>query len=106
MRYTRDFRDNTLTETEILSAGFHLAGLSGLGNSFFLTIETKEGELTAHLWKDKVYYRYHLYESTWPKNPRLRDSGSLTNWDDLTALVDLMMEQQKPVLLKPAEIRA
>lgn len=86
---TRQSEDNKVTDNDIIALGFSVAGLAGLGDSYHYSKGDEENHLLIQIWNDRYVYKYAMYYDSWPANSKRVDSGTVTTYEDLMALISL-----------------
>lgn len=96
MTKTRESRNVEITDNDLLSAGYYIAGVRGMGSSFVKAMSGKSAaqQTVIQVWRHgRGFCRFKVSEHTWPGNPKNIDSGSLKDYEDLQALTSLYEEK-------------
>lgn len=91
---TRARRNVEITDNDLLSAGYYVGGLRGMGSSFFRVMSRVATTQTIiQIWRaGRGFCRFKVSKQTWPGNPENIDTGSLKDYEDLQALTALYQE--------------
>jgi len=92
MNTSRDFVDVKATETDIISLGFSVAGVAGMGDSYVYVLEEGDAEVIIQLWVSTSAYKYSMYAGVWPSNTHRVDTDTVRTYEDVRSLLELAEE--------------
>ena len=90
---TRQSRELSLNDNDILSQGFRFAGLDFRTTSYVKVIGDPETvSVMVSIWPDRAYHKYSIVRLQWPSEEATVDRGVLRHTDDLLALTEMAQE--------------
>lgn len=98
MTNTRESRNVEITDNDLLSAGYYIAGLRGMGSSFIKVISkaSAASQTVIQVWRQgRGFCRFKVSEQDWPSSPKNVDFGVLKDYEDLQALTELYSESSR-----------